>query len=255
MIWDNGEGQNPDDFKDTFLSIAKNNKTDIPFVQGKYNMGSTGAVVFCGEYRYQLIASKKYDNRGKFGWTLVRRHILKEEEEREYGATWYEYFAIGGEKIPQFEIEELEIGLSRDRKFQTGSFIKLFSYEMPKGAKGLISADLYRELNQLLYKPALPLWIFEKREKQKTPKAILEIGVYGNHVRINLDSRDSLETKPIYEKLSDKEIGEVTIQVAVFKKGENARQQTDRKRNFIGSGRNIIYIQNGQVHGRKEYLL
>ena len=58
MIYDNGEGQHPDDFKNTFLSIANNNKTDIAFVQGKYNMGSTGAVVFCEEHRYQLIASK-----------------------------------------------------------------------------------------------------------------------------------------------------------------------------------------------------
>ena len=35
MIWDNGEGQHPDDFKNTFLSIANGNKTDIQFVQGK----------------------------------------------------------------------------------------------------------------------------------------------------------------------------------------------------------------------------
>ena len=102
LIWDNGEGQHPDDFKDTFLSIANNNKTDIAFVQGKYNMGSTGAVVFCGQYRYQLIASKKdkkcFDSaetehsKNLFGWTLVRRHILTTEEEVKYGSSWYEYF-------------------------------------------------------------------------------------------------------------------------------------------------------------------
>ena len=33
----------------------------------------------------------------------------------------------------------------------------------------------------------------------------------------------------------------------VFKKGESAQQQTDRKRNYIGSGRNVIYTLNGQV--------
>ncbi|MCY4043273.1 MAG: ATP-binding protein, partial [Candidatus Dadabacteria bacterium] len=83
LIYDNGEGQHPNDFKTTFLSIANNNKTDIPFVQGKYNMGSTGAVVFCGKHRYQIIGSKKnqeiFDrernyNNNLFGWTLVRRH-------------------------------------------------------------------------------------------------------------------------------------------------------------------------------------
>ena len=45
-VVDDGEGQNPSDFPNTFLSIAKNNKVGIPFVQGKYNMGSTGAVTF-----------------------------------------------------------------------------------------------------------------------------------------------------------------------------------------------------------------
>ncbi|OIN92086.1 MAG: nucleotide pyrophosphohydrolase [Anaerolineae bacterium CG03_land_8_20_14_0_80_58_20] len=51
-LYDNGEGQHPDDFPNTFLSLHRNNKTDIHFVQGKYNMGSTGAVVFCGTHRY-----------------------------------------------------------------------------------------------------------------------------------------------------------------------------------------------------------
>ena len=125
IIWDNGEGQHPDDFRNTFLSIAKNNKTDIHFVQGKYNMGSTGAVVFCGEYRYQLIASKKdqqcfdsdqQNSENVFGWTLVRRHILTKEESRAYGSTWYEYFVIGGETIPQFPIALIRTYFSRLQK-------------------------------------------------------------------------------------------------------------------------------------------
>ena len=61
-------------------------------------------------------------------------------------------------------IDELDIGLSDDKKFTTGSFIKLFSYEMPKGAKGAVSEGLYQELNQLLYKPALPFWHIMKKE-------------------------------------------------------------------------------------------
>ena len=62
LIYDNGEGQHPDDFPNTFLSLHANNKVSIHFVQGKYNMGSTGAVVFCGDHRYQLIGSKLYSD-------------------------------------------------------------------------------------------------------------------------------------------------------------------------------------------------
>lgn len=260
MIYDYGEGQHPSNFKNTFLSIANNNKTDIAFVQGKYNMGSTGAVVFCGKYRYQLIASKMNQNvfgqqsdhaENLFGWTVVRRHILTEEESSKCGSSWYEYFVIDGEKMPQFEIDELDIGLYDDKKFTTGSFIKLFSYEMPKGAKSAITQGLYQDFNQLLYKPALPIWLYEKRQKYESPKEIFNIAVYGNHVRINNPDRadDLLERPPIYEKLEDKDIGTVIVQAIVFRKGENQQQQSDRKRRYIGAGRNVIYTLNGQVQG------
>ncbi len=59
-IYDNGEGQCPEDFENTFLSLQKGNKADIPFVQGKYNFGSTGAVVFCGGHVINLLFLTKY---------------------------------------------------------------------------------------------------------------------------------------------------------------------------------------------------
>ena len=47
-IADQGEGQTPRKFPDTFLSLEKSNKLRIPFVQGKFNMGGTGVLEFCG---------------------------------------------------------------------------------------------------------------------------------------------------------------------------------------------------------------
>ncbi|MCF6297126.1 MAG: hypothetical protein L3J08_03950 [Flavobacteriaceae bacterium] len=116
IIYDNGEGQHPEDFPDTFLSIKKGNKNEIHFVQGKYNMGGTGAIVFCGKRRYQLIASKRYDNKGDFGYTLIREHKKTEADNRK--ETWYEYLLID-EKIPSFPLNEpLDLGLE-DREFTT----------------------------------------------------------------------------------------------------------------------------------------
>ena len=77
-IVDMGEGQNPKDFEDTFLSLHKTNKIRVPFVQGKYNMGGTGAIPFCGEKHYQLILSRRnpvllqHSQRDFWGFTLVR---------------------------------------------------------------------------------------------------------------------------------------------------------------------------------------
>lgn len=39
IIYDNGEGQHPEDFEKTFLSLMRGNKNEIHFVQGKYNRG------------------------------------------------------------------------------------------------------------------------------------------------------------------------------------------------------------------------
>lgn len=42
-ICDTGEGQTPEAVPETFMSIDRKNKLRIPFVQGKFNMGGTGA--------------------------------------------------------------------------------------------------------------------------------------------------------------------------------------------------------------------
>lgn len=49
VIADCGEGQTPARMPDTFLSIDRSNKLRIPFVQGKFNMGGTGVLKFCGK--------------------------------------------------------------------------------------------------------------------------------------------------------------------------------------------------------------
>ena len=90
---DNGEGQHPDDFEETFLSLSKGNKSNIPFVQGKYNMGSSGVLTYCGRQWYKLIISRRHDESGKWGWTLVRRRPGD-------GMPVAEYFKLN--RIPSF---------------------------------------------------------------------------------------------------------------------------------------------------------
>ncbi|MGJ5641146.1 hypothetical protein [Formosa sp. S-31] len=98
IIYDNGEGQPPEEFESTFLSLLRGNKNNVHFVQGKYNMGGSGAIVFCGKKRYQLIASKRYDNTGDFGFTLIREHPKTEDDHTK--ETWFEYFRKENHFIP-----------------------------------------------------------------------------------------------------------------------------------------------------------
>jgi len=63
-FYDAGEGQLPADFPMTFCSLVYGSdegsyKGAVPFVQGRFNMGGTGVLPFCGDSRkMQLIVSR-----------------------------------------------------------------------------------------------------------------------------------------------------------------------------------------------------
>lgn len=242
-IFDSGEGQHPDNFPDTFLSLHKNNKVDIHFVQGKYNMGSTGAVVFCGDLRYQLIGSKRNstlaETEGKdqngFGFTLVRRHSFgSRSEEDRHTNSWYEYFVVN-EKIPRFACDQLDLNLLKG-KFRTGSVVKLFSYQLPRGTRSAISWTLWQELNQYLYKAALPMLIGDQRSDATRN----HIQLHGNYTRIYNDEKDKVR-KQVAVKLEDPDFGEVEVTVTVFKDKESGKS-------FIRN-KPVVFTLNGQANG------
>jgi hypothetical protein len=59
-IVDDGEGQTPATMPNTILSLHKGNKGNIPFVQGKFNMGGSGVLEFCGvDHNVELILSRR----------------------------------------------------------------------------------------------------------------------------------------------------------------------------------------------------
>ena len=260
LIFDDGEGQYPEKFHKTFLSIGTSNKNDIQFVQGKYNMGSTGAVTFCGDKRYQLIISKRNDDLFKrekdkhkenfLGFTLVRRHILNDEEKINHKNSWYEYFCANGDKEKILSIplddevtKEISKNLSYNVSFQSGAVIKLFSYQFPKVLSGVARGELYQRLNQLLYSPALPFTIEEKR---KFFQKFNPLSVSGNKIRLS-DDGDKVEDK-IYMEINKKGIGRVEIDVIslAFKKDKKSFNKTIK--DFIGKTP-VIFTVNGQVHG------
>jgi hypothetical protein len=82
-VADGGEGQTPDSFPETFMSLHRANKLRIPFVQGKFNMGGTGALQFCSQrHRLQLIVSRRNpallppgasERDHQWAFTIVRR--------------------------------------------------------------------------------------------------------------------------------------------------------------------------------------
>ena len=248
LIYDNGEGQHPEAFEDTFLSLLRGNKTEIHFVQGKYNMGGTGAIVFCGKKKYQLVASKRYDDSGNFGYTLVRRHPLSEEESKTKRSTWYEYLTFNG-VIPNFPINSLDLGL-HGRKFKTGTIIKLYSYQLPPNTVP-INRELNTSINEWLFEPALPVSIVEQKERYPNDNALFR-SFYGLKRRLEEERNNYLESH-FQVSFSDKEIGEFTATVYVFKpRVENSTVKETKeaiKREYFKNNMSVTLSLNGQVHG------
>lgn len=98
-VADQGEGQTPDAFPYTFMSIQRNNKLRIPFVQGKFNMGGTGAFQFS---KLQLVVSRRnpafIDGSAsprdrQWGFAIVRREPPTE------GAKIYAHYAPSAHEV------------------------------------------------------------------------------------------------------------------------------------------------------------
>jgi hypothetical protein len=236
IIYDKGEGQHPEDFEDTFVSLTKHNKLKIKFVQGQYNMGGSGALPNCGENKYQLILSRRHPKllNGKqdlYGFTLVRLH--KVTTTGEYKNSWYEFCVDKDGRILTFPADkELDLGLY-NRKFSYGTYIKLFSYDLPTVTN--ITLDLWRDLNRYLYSPALPILLYEKREyRGHQPTKLL----LGNRMRIMIDDRETKETTfPISINFRGMKF---PAEVTIFKDNVDKSEFIDRLA--------AIFTINGQVH-------
>ncbi len=246
IIYDDGEGQHPEEFENTFLSLLRGNKNEIHFVQGKYNMGGSGAIVFCGKKRYQLIGSKRYDNTGEFGFTLIREHPLSKSEEGVKKNTWYEYLKIDG-KIPAFQVDRQDLGLY-NRAFTTGTIIKLYSYHL-SGISD-ISRDLNLSINEYLFEPVLPVYTIEKKERY--PKSSLRRGLYGLKRRLEQEDNKYVE-ESFSEDFDDSLFGKMKVTCYVFRTKIDDRSVKETKetiqREFFKNNMSVLFSVNGQTHG------
>ena len=249
IIYDDGEGQHSEKFESTFLSLLSGNKNEIHFVQGKYNMGGSGAIVFCGKKRYQLIGSKRYDKKGEFGFTLTREHLLNREEEKVKKNTWYEYLKIDGE-IPSFHAEQQDLGLY-NRKFTTGTIIKLYSYDLPAGSRSVISRDLNQSINEYLFEPVLPVITVDKKERYPEDRN-LERDLYGLKRRLDPENNRYVQ-ESFSSNFKDVLFGKMKVTCYVFKAkiddSSAAESRASIQREFFKNNMSVLFSVNGQVHG------
>ncbi len=111
----------------------------------------------------------------------------------------------------------------------------MFNYDLPDSS--IIGFGLWRELNRLLYAPALPLMLYEARDyKGHSPFKLM----LGNKMRVMVDDRDSVD-QPLTITAELGKFGRRNIEVTLFKEGTS-------KSEFTNQDNAIFFTINGQTH-------
>lgn len=261
-ICDTGEGQTPAAVPDTFMSIDRKNKLRIPFVQGKFNMGGTGALMFCGKRKLQLLITRRdpevlcrhpsLDPRaGEWAVTIVRRETPPEGP-GQVRNPYFKYLApIGADTAPargevlSFSAPSLDLmpleNKAYARPMQWGSCIKLYDYDM-RGFKGHIlrTGGLLARLEVLLPEVALPIRAHECRDGLRGHAGSFDTNLIGLRERLEASRGDSLEPGYPASLTLNVQGQPLTARVYAFK-GDNAnRYRVDQ---------GVVFTINGQTHG------
>jgi hypothetical protein len=248
-IIDDGEGQTPDDFPETLLSLLRENKTSIPFVQGKFNMGGTGVLQFAGFHGFQLVISRRQPDlparsparREQWGFTLLRRF----DPGPSHPQTMYAYLAPGG-LVPSFDADSLSLipgkypdALGRD--LVAGTCIKIWNYKLPGRLKTLATLDLRYALERHLQDPALPIRIHERRAGYRAHSYDTTMS---GLCSVLADDRDRIEPGlDTGGPIAIADVGNINLRVVVLKEPEEEKRD--------GSGRyagGVFFNVNGQLH-------
>ena len=153
-------------------------------------------------------------------------------------------------QIPSFPISELDLGLY-GRSFTTGTVLKLYSYDLPSGARSVISRDLNQSINEYLFAPSLPLFTIDTPERYPEDRN-LQRELYGLKRRLEEDDSKYVETH-FSEEGRDREFGNFKVTCYIFRtrvEGRGAKETKDTiRREFFKNNMCVLFSVNGQVHG------
>jgi len=252
-IFDRGEGQTAETMPETLLSLSKSNKFRVPFVQGKFNMGGSGALRFCGENGLQVIITKRHPALAKnesdptgnnWAFTVIRRFAPTGNER----SSSYRYLAPNGH-VMNFSADALRIVPSKGSapvaycdEAKHGTFIKLFDYRATPGNKSIVTTGMNYRLSTLLPELALPVRVVECRPyKGHTLDAKLQ----GLKTRVDSDRNGNIVSGYPTSSTIMVDGDQLDVSIVAFDKSA--------KMNRWRSKEGIIFTVNGQKQGGIDY--
>ena len=246
IIVDKGEGQTPTTMPDTILSISKSNKLKVPFVQGKFNMGGTVALPFCGKHHMELIISRRCPDivcsndpkADEWSVTIVRKEAAREGRK----SSMYTYLTGKDGGILSFKCPSLPIipttAGSANEDMEYGTYIKLFNYDM-RGYKTNIIMDFNYRLSLLIPDLAHPIRIRECRSGYSGHS--FETTLSGMITRLYDDRSGNIEDDFPSSDTFVVDGQELSCSIYLFKK--------DKQRNYRAKGEGVLFSVNGQTQG------
>jgi hypothetical protein len=256
-IADKGEGQTPLRIPETILSLGESIKRNIRFVHGKWNMGGTAALVYCGKRNLQFVLSRrnpslqanstnKKESDANWGFTVVRR----EDPQGLITSSTYKYLApIGIESNPtkgdllSFISDTMPIFAEYNKPYfvesELGTLIKLYEYETSYRQNVQGNGGLLRPLDLLAPDLGLPFRLHECR--YEGDPGSFEHQVNGLRVRLHDQADKVLE--PSYPTYHNPEIEGERISIAVYAFKE------DKAKNYRDNDKGCVFVLNGQSQG------
>jgi hypothetical protein len=258
-IVDDGEGQTPSSMPRTILSVLKGSKKRIPFVQGKFHMGGTGVLEFCGAgHNVQLVVSRRNPallpqalvNTAETDWsfTIIRREDPKPGS-KSSRFTFLAPGAIDGDgkrRLLYFSAPELRIFPERNQPYARaaawGTLFKLYEYDVRAKSQMMVGGGLLERVRLLLPEAALPIRFHECRHGFKGHSGSFDTPTSGLISTLDDDlrstKRDNVEWFDRFEM--DVQGERFTCRIYLFKNKDAA----DVYRKDEG----VIFSYNGQTH-------
>ena len=278
-VADSGEGQSASRMPDTILSLNKSNKMYIPFVQGQFNQGGTGALRFCGNHNLQLVISRRNPvlldegacaSDHEWCFTVVRR----ERPTKGRKNSIYTYLApvgVGdgaeGREGGVLSFPSDSFGIFPDdegpygRHASHGTAIKMYDYKFIGERSNILRGkSLLSRLDLLLPELALPVRFYEYRKDKRG--SYLDVGsrrttVSGLLRRIK-DTPNIEKGFPVsvpFQPLGEKLIAHIFAFVPEGTARDGDENDENGKSRRLGGVRNyrkregVLFLRNGQTQG------
>lgn len=261
-ITDQAEGQSPARLPRSILSLNAKNKQRIRFVQGKFNMGGSGVLRFCGSIGLQLVISRRHPELARrercndptvdeWAVTLVRREEPSDRSGEPIHSEFTYLAPFGADKSPRngevlrFKADTLPLMPEHDEPYKRqvpfGTAIKLYEYETTVGQSNVLMKDgLLFALERLLPEIALPVRMHECRGYQGDKERSFETPIAGLVVRLEDGKGDNIE--PGFPLSVQLQVHAMQMRARIYAFKE------DKAQTYLHD-EGVIFTLNGQAHG------